>query len=47
MKNSDLIKKIKFLKGIEPDQYFINNLRRLILVTPQTQSPESLKSLIF
>ena len=47
MKNSDLIKKIKFLKGIEPDQYFINNLRRLILVTPQTQSPEPLKGLIF
>ncbi len=38
MKNSDLIKQIKNLKNIEPDQYFSSNLRRrLILVSPSSQ----------
>ena len=47
MKNSDLIKKIKNLKGIEPDQYFSNNLRRIILTTPNIQSPNLSRGFIF
>lgn len=47
MKESDLIKKIKILKGIEPDQYFSNNLRRLFLISSKKQSPDLPRSFVF
>ena len=47
MKTSELIKKIKGLKGIEPDQYFSGNLRRLILATPKNYSSNLSKGFIF